>query len=367
MKREEFYETLDLKNRFFRFIENYTLPNNFQPYCSKQILEKFVKKNINININLAHIAEFDPQLYIKITEFPGELICFFDYILNEIFFENTFLKKNQTGKKLRISFWCRKLEFNFNIHEVSSRLFNKVISIQGKIVKTTKDFSELSSILFKCEICGFETYSLGDLGTIQEPVYCFLCKNFNSFKILIDRCYFNKIKFLRIQNQQLTDKNQFRTSNLLLIYRNHVSKSFVTGDIIKATGILRIYPFFDKLKKLNSIFFGIYLDSMHIHKSRKNKGIYYRFKKEFFEENKQIDNINHKDQQIMFKSLVQNLNFYQIFQDSCFSGRIGIETIKKTLAMLYCHKFENVKNVSMIKTSKYRRRGLRFEKYFQKL
>ena len=90
MKRKEFYEPLDLKNRFLRFIENYTLPNHFQPYCLKQILKKFIKKNINININLAHIAEFDPQLYIKITEFPGELVCFFDYILNETFFGDIF-------------------------------------------------------------------------------------------------------------------------------------------------------------------------------------------------------------------------------------------------------------------------------------
>ena len=348
MKRKEFYEPLDLKNRFLRFIENYTLPNHFQPYCLKQILKKFIKKNINININLAHIAEFDPQLYIKITEFPGELVCFFDYILNETFFGDIFFRKNQIGNKFRISFWCRKLEFDFNIHEVSSGLFNKVISIHGKIVKTTKDFSELSSILFKCEICEFETYSLGDLGTIQEPVYCFLCKNFNSFKILTDRCYFNKIKFLKIQNQNFTGKNQNRGSNLLLIYRNHISKSLATGDTVKATGILRIHPFFDKIKKLNSIFFGIYLDSMYIHKSNKNNEIYHKFKKDFFEENNQIDYFNHKDQRIMFTSLTQNFNFYQVFQDSCFSGRIGIETIKKTFAMIYCQKFKNAINVNMI-------------------
>jgi len=33
------------------------------------------------------------------------------------------------------------------------------------------------------------------------------------------------------------------------------------------TGILRVNPFFDKIKKLNSIFFGVYLDSMYIIKT----------------------------------------------------------------------------------------------------
>ena len=154
-----------------------------------------------MSINLSHIADFDPQLYIKITEFSGELVCFFDYVLNEFYFSDIFFKKNKAENKLKICFWYPKSQYNFDVYEISSKLFNKIISIHGKIIKTTNNFSELSSILFKCEICGFETYSLGDLGTIQEPVYCFLCKNFNSFIIWFDRCYYNKIKFLKIKKR----------------------------------------------------------------------------------------------------------------------------------------------------------------------
>ena len=348
MRKKVYNESLDIKNRFISFIENFSLPNFFRPYCLKQILKNFVKKNIILNINLSHIAEFDPQLYIKITEFSGELVCFFDYVLNEFYFSDIFFKKYKTENKLKICFWYPSSQYHFDINEISSRLFNKIISIHGRIIKMTNNFSELSSILFKCEICGFETYSMGDLGTIQEPVYCFFCKNFNSFIIWFDRCYYNKIKFLKIQNQQFIDRSQNRTDSLLLIYRNHTSKSFVAGDIIRTTGILRVNPFFDKIKKLNSIFFGIYLDSMYIRKINKNRQTYDNHRKDFFFENKQINYFDLKNQRILYKSLTQNLNFYKIFQDSCFTEKIGIETIKKTIAMMYFHKFENNTNFSLI-------------------
>lgn len=348
MKKKVINESLDIKNRFISFVENFSLPNCFKPYCLKQILKNFVKKNIILNINLSHVADFDPQLYIKITEFSGELVCFFDYVLNEFYFTDIFFKKYKTENKLKISFWYPSSQYHFDIYQISSGLFNKIISIQGKIIKTTNNFSELSSILFKCEICGFETYSMGDLGTILEPVYCFLCKNFNSFIIWFDRCYYNKIKFLKIQNQQFFDRNQNRTDSLLLIYRNHTSKSFVVGDIIRTTGILRVNPYFDKIKKLNSIFFGIYLDSMYIRKITKNRQTYDNHRKEFFFENKRINSFDLKNQRILYKSLTQNLNFYKIFQDSCFMGKIGIETIKKIFATMYCHKFKNDTNISLI-------------------
>jgi DNA replicative helicase MCM subunit Mcm2 (Cdc46/Mcm family) len=348
MKKKVYNESLDIKNRFISFIENFSLHNGFRPYCLHQILKNFVKKNIILSINLSHIADFDPQLYIKITEFSGELVCFFDYVLNEFYFSDIFFKKNKAENKLKICFWYPKSQYHFDVYEISSKLFNKIISIHGKIIKTTNNFSELSSILFKCEICGFETYSLGDLGTIQEPVYCFLCKNFNSFIIWFDRCYYNKIKFLKIQNQQFINRNQNRTDSLLLIYRNHRSKSFIAGDTIRATGILRVNPFFDKIKKLNSIFFGVYLDSMYIIKINKNRQTYDNNRKEFFFEDKQINFFNLKNQRILYSSLAQNLNFYKIFQDSCFKEKVGIETIKKTFAMMYCHKFEDNMNISLI-------------------
>ena len=153
MSKKKGYEKLDLKNNFLKFTKNFTLSNGFKPYCLEQILDKIIKKNIFLNINLTHVAQFDPQLYLKIIEYPSELIGFFDFILNTFFNETNSLRKIQKQTKIKIVFWERKINNNFNIQEITPQLFNKLVSFYGKIIKSTKSFSELSSILFKCDVC----------------------------------------------------------------------------------------------------------------------------------------------------------------------------------------------------------------------
>lgn len=340
-----------IKVRFLNFINNFTISSGSKPYRLCKILKKFVRKNIILNINLSHIAEFDVQLYLKIKGYPSELTGFFEYILNAFFNKNIFLVKNRQQNKIKVNFWHQNLNNELNIQEISPRLFNKLISIHGRIIKLTKNFSELSSILFKCAVCEFETYSLGEMSNIQEPIYCYLCKNFNSFQILYNRSYFNKIKFFKIQNQSLDNVVKNYNVNILVISRNHLTRDLNVGDKIRATGILRINPFFDKIRKVDSVFFGVYLDSLCLFKSSKNfkpKKIYGRRHLVNFWLN--LTNETFEDK-LMFTSLVENLNFYNFFQDSCFNGQLGIETLKKTLATIYftigyeCKKSNSAKTI----------------------
>lgn len=328
-------EIRDIKIRFLNFINNFTFSNGLKPYRFDKVFKKFVRKNIILNINISHIAEFDIQLYLKITGYPSELIGFFEYILNTLFNENNFLDKNCKHNKIKMNFWCQNLDNDMNIQEISPRLFNKLISIHGRIIKLTKNFSELSSILFKCDVCEFETYSLGEMSNIQEPIYCYLCKNFNSFQILYNRSYFNKIRFLKIQNQSLDNEVKNYNMTILIISRNNLSRNLNVGDKIRATGILRINPYFDKIRRINSIFFGVYFDSLGLFKSSKNLN-----QKKICEirltVNLWLNLINEAfEDKVMFTSLVENLNFYNFFQDSCFNEQLGIETLKKTLAIIY--------------------------------
>jgi DNA replicative helicase MCM subunit Mcm2 (Cdc46/Mcm family) len=328
-------EKLDLKNNFLKFTKNFTLSNGFKPYCLEQILDKIIKKNIFLNINLTHVAQFDPPLYLKIIEYPSELIGFFDFILNTFFNETNSLRKIQKQTKIKIVFWERKINNNFNIQEITPQLFNKLVSFYGQIIKSTKSFSELSSILFKCDVCEFEIYSLGEMSSIQEPIYCFLCRNFNSFRILYNRCYFNKIKFFKIQNQQFYYGLKNNHNSILVISRNFYLSTFMIGENVKLTGILRLNPYFDKIKRLNSIFFGTYLDLLCIFKSNHQFEEKAKNNENFFKNIRWNFSFEIHQNKIKIKSLSENLRFYHFLQDSCFTGQIGIETIKKTLVSLY--------------------------------
>jgi len=318
-----------------------------RPYNFESILKKFVEKNTILNICLVHIAQFDPQLYIKIIEYPSELIGFFDYILNTFFNEDYALEKTRKQNKIKISFWRQKLHTTFYFDEISPQFFNKMISVYGQIVKLTKTFSELSSILFKCQLCEFETYSLGEVGNIKEPIYCFLCKNFNSFQIFHNRCNFNRIKFFKIRTWSMNNWRKNDERELLVISRNHLFEKITLGDTIKITGILRINPYFDKIKRLDSVFFVTYLDSLCILKSSKKIEVINNFKNSFTERVSLNFSIISRESVIMLKGLTENLKFYYLYQDSSFSGQIGIESIKKTLASLYFKEGNKKKTIDI--------------------
>ena len=348
MTKKNILEIGHIEFRFIEFIKNFRLPNGIKPYCYDQIYKNFVKKNIILNINLTHIADFDPQLYLKIIGHPSELANLFDYSLNNLLNENILLKKNQKAHKIKTSFWCKNLSHDLNIEEISPELFNKLVSIQGRIIKVTKALSELSSILFKCEICEFETYSTGEMGHIKEPIYCFLCKNFNSFRIIHNRSYFSKIRFFNIQNELNGHSIKACNKNLLIISRDNCDKIFSEGDMIKATGILRIHPYYDTIKKTDSVFFGIYLDSLNIFKCHEKYFASYNSQKNHANGISQKPGFHLIEDNIMIKSIMENLNYYSIFQDACFTGQFGIDCIKKTFALLYLNK----KNKS-VKESKF--------------
>ena len=109
MTKKNILEIGHIEFRFIEFIKNFRLPNGIKPYCYDQIYKNFVKKNIILNINLTHIADFDPQLYLKIIGHPSELANLFDYSLNNLLNENILLKKNQKAHKIKTSFGVKIL------------------------------------------------------------------------------------------------------------------------------------------------------------------------------------------------------------------------------------------------------------------
>ena len=335
---------LNIKFRFLRFLSKFTLSNGKKPYNFENIIKKFVKKNLILNINLVHIVQYDPQLYIKIAEYPNELIGFFDYILNNYFERESIFKKNGKQNKIKVSFWRQKSYNIFHLEKISPNFINKLVSVYGHIIKLTKNFSELSTVLFKCEVCDFEAYSLGEIGNIKEPIYCFLCKNFNSFQIFPSRCNFNKVAFFKIHTSSLNSLTKNYNTELFVISRNHFSEKLIVGDSIKITGILRINPYFDKTKRLDSVFFSTYLDSLCIFKSKKTIGVTNDFKGCFIQKSSLNFSIKSKNNRIMLRCLTENLNFYYFFQDSSFSEQFGIESIKKTLVSIYYKNSYNKRN-----------------------
>lgn len=330
-------------HKFLNFLLHFKNIDNFSIYNPK-FLKKVIKgKNKILVINIFHVAEFDPYLYLKILQFPSEILSIFDFALFSIIFKKEFEKKNFLKKKIQVSFSFFKENFKGQELAFDPKNLNKLVTVRGFVSKLTEKMVVLTSCFFRCEFCSFETYSFIEKGRLEEPVYCYVCKNFHSFKTIHERSHFTDKQF--IQLQEIEDANNKRPFNLgvtLVVYDQNTDRVSI-GDIIEAIGILRI----SSNATVNSDYpipcFDFYLDTLDISmrrlpikiRKRSNK-IYKRLK---CKENK-------NEISIKIESLNQNTKIFKLLKDSFCPDSFGLSNIKKGI---FCQLFDNpARNSSFI-------------------
>jgi DNA replication licensing factor MCM4 len=333
-KHKKLYnEMKKLSKKFMNFLEKYRTIDNFHFYF-RNIFQKKLNGNIcKITIDLLHIAQFDPVLYFYILKFPSELISICDYTMNKIL-ENS-LKKKILKKKIRISFFSTIKNQSLTIKNLGPEHLNKIIVVEGVVIKLAYLSPEMTTAFFKCELCNYETYYFIEKGKILEPIYCFNCKNFNSFQLILNRCGFTERQYLFIQETFASNFYRKFPMTLLLIAYDEIIEKIEIGDHIKAIGILRISSF-TKLKMLTpNVFFYFYMDILDIR--LKNSRISYRknFVSEEFNSKKKTKIFSNFKAIIMMNSLIQNPKIYKSFYDSMKIDLKGVDTIKQGILIIF--------------------------------
>jgi DNA replication licensing factor MCM4 len=337
----------DLSIRFEDFIKTVIFAqSNFSDIENQLINNKYIYDN-KIEIKLSELAKFDPILYFNTIEFPSLMLGIFDLVIdkysqkqiqiNNLYYEFKNYKISLSGK----------IESNLNIFDLPEpKYLDKLISIQGIVVAVGDIMSDLISAFFKCEICCFETYSFIENGVIQEPTYCYCCKNFNTFQILYDRCQFDDKKFLKIRSKKKYSEVSDLYQDMKIVISNKYFNYIELGEEIKITGIYRIVQYQRKLYKFASFRLDTYIEAVNIEK-RLYSTMFTR-KTDISKKRASKNFLRDKLKNTKIDSLFQNPKLYKLLCSSFLKETYGLDGLKKslflTLFVFFCKKFHQRKS-----------------------
>ncbi|ABW98291.1 mcm4 (nucleomorph) [Hemiselmis andersenii] len=348
-RQDKSSEIEKITKKFIKFLKFYRSIDNFKLYYPT-----FLKKKLNgiltkITIDLFHIAEFDPYLYLKIIDFPTEMLTIFDFALTSIFLSKNLTKKIGLKKKVRISFTNSMNSQDITIDSISPKNLNKLLTLKGIVVKHSTRLPVMTSAFFRCEICSFETFSFIERGKLIEPVYCYCCKNFHSFKNILNRSNFSDKQFISLQEIRCKEENEHFPLNINLVAYDENTDKVRIGQRIEVTGILRISENLFPINNSPNRFFNFYIDILDLkiqespqQKKRKENS------KKLIKPEKKIHSKN--DLSVMLSSLSQNLKIYQVVSDSILPSLFGFETVKQGIILQLINdisiKFSSKQNFS---------------------
>jgi hypothetical protein len=315
--------------KFKNFIERYKSIENCFIYADK-ILKIQLKNNLcNFDIDILHLAEFDPFLYYKLIQNPGKMISIFDYTVNKIIQKINLIGRKIKNKKIKISFFCTSFKLLKEFDPVDPTNINSLVKIRGYIVNCSTIIPEMINAFFKCQICFFEVYSFLEFGKILEPIYCFYCKEFNTFQMIFNRCNFIQKQFIQLQPIFNKNKNFYTNNNQIVIYTRDICKTKI-GDIIEVIGISRNIPYNHSYILNKKKFFKAYIDALFFTKIKSECD--FAIPSHNIDYRKKISKISLiKNKKIMLSSLFQNVYLFDLYMDNFAMGTKGFETIKRTI------------------------------------
>jgi hypothetical protein len=315
--------------KFKNFIERYKSIDNCYIYADK-VFKIQLKKNLcNFDIDILHLAEFDPFLYYKLIQNPGKIISIFDYTVNKIIQNKNLISKKITKKKIKIFFFCSSIKLLKEFDQLDPTNINLLVKVRGYIVNCSPIIPDMISAFFKCQNCFFEIYSFLEFGKILEPIYCFYCKEFNTFQLIYNRCNFTQKRFIQLQPIFNKNNNLYTNNNQIVIYTRDCDKAKI-GDIVEVIGISRNILLNCSSKVYKNIFFRAYIDSLFFIKikSECDSSVYYHN----IDFSKIISEISQKkNKKIMLSSLIQNFYLFDLYMDNFAIGNGNFETIKRAI------------------------------------
>lgn len=239
----------DVKEQFKRFInrfidpdaENDELPENLnstEPLYVQKIDDIHFLEEPFLNVNCAHLQDFDDHLYKQLVHYPQEVIPAMDMAVNEMFFEKFPAAELEHAIQVR--------PFNV-IRTTSMRMLNpedidQLITITGMVIRTSNLIPEMREGFFRCISCDFTTTVEIDRGRINEPTVCTNCNNNFCFTLIHNRSHFNDKQMVKLQESpEDMPAGQTPHTITLLAHNNLVDKVFA-GDRVAVTGIYRALP-----------------------------------------------------------------------------------------------------------------------------
>ncbi|KAK7066561.1 DNA replication licensing factor, mcm4 component [Halocaridina rubra] len=264
----------ECKDRFKNFILRFTDPdaaddervdgmNTDEPLYLQKLEEIHTLEEPFMNINCAHLHQYNTDLYRQLVCYPQEVIPTFDMAINEMFFE----RYPDTILEHQIQVRPFNAEKTKNMRGLNPEDIDQLITIAGMVIRTSNIIPEMREAFFKCHVCSFTTVIEIERGRIAEPTLCRHCNTSHAFTLIHNRSHFSDKQMIKLQESP-DDMPPGQTPHTVLLYaHNDLVDEVQPGDRVTVTGIYRATPLRvnPRMRNLKSVY-KTHIDVIHFRK-----------------------------------------------------------------------------------------------------
>lgn len=269
----------ECKDRFKQFVLQYIEPeaelderteqmNSDEPIYLQKLEEIHSLEEPFLNINAAHLQQFDTDLYRQLVCYPQEVIPTFDMAINEMFFE----RYPDTILEHQIQVRPFNADKTKNMRALNPEDIDQLITISGMTIRTSNIIPEMREAFFRCNVCSFTTTVEIDRGRIAEPTLCTHCNTSHAFTLIHNRSQFSDKQMVKLQESP-DDMPAGQTPHTVLVYaHNDLVDNVQPGDRVTVTGIYRATPLRmnPRMRNLKSVY-KTHIDVVHFRKANNKR------------------------------------------------------------------------------------------------
>ncbi|XP_040567815.1 DNA replication licensing factor MCM4 [Lepeophtheirus salmonis] len=217
-----------------------------------------------INLNAAHIREFDLDLYRQLITYPQEVIPTLDMAINELFFT----QHPNASLHHQIQVRPFNADKTRNMRGLNPADIDQLITINGMVIRASNLVPEMSEALFRCSVCNLTSTTEVERGRINEPTLCSNCQTNYSFSLIHNRSVFTDKQMIKLQEAP-EDMPAGQTPHTVVIYAHgDLVDSVQPGDRVAVTGIYRAVPLrMNPLQRNVKSVYKTHIDVVHFRKT----------------------------------------------------------------------------------------------------
>jgi DNA replication licensing factor MCM4 len=251
--------TNELQTQLREFLLTFTImPNaddmqddyafNIEPYYITQLKQIAETEQYVLDINCAHLHEFNASLYRKLEDYPADVIPIFDLVALSVFKEQIGYgnQGDMQGSNLEhelneqiIQVRPFNMTKSYQIRELDPKHIDKLISIKGIIIRTSDTVPEMKEACFRCIKCHKEEYKYIERGKITEPEVCDQCKGRHTFEMIHNSCMFSDKQHVKMQETPEAVKDGETPQTVQMCAYEDLVDHVKPGDRVEVVGIYR--------------------------------------------------------------------------------------------------------------------------------
>jgi len=300
----------------------------------KQYLQKITITNKPfLELDCKHLKSFNFDLYRQIIHYPEEIIPTFDTIANDYFFE-TFARPD-TVLPHRIQVFPFNVEKVKNMRKLNPKDIDKLLTIEGMVVRTSPINPDMATAFFQCEKCNFTVEVDISKGRINEPNMCGNCKQPRTMSIIHNRSLYTTRQMWKVQESPDDMPPGQTPHSITMQCFDSLVDAAQPGDRVTITGIYRAQqvrsaPRARVVKTVCRTFFDV------VHCMKATKGKLHEKRRETQEDNTTAEagQILSDDRIEQIKQLSQQPNTYERLAEQIAPAIWENSDIKKGLLLL---------------------------------